>query len=178
MSELNCMDPFVHLVTSEDLEGDAKKIFENIKATTGKVPKWMKVMGNSPEILIHFFRLFQAIMKQGEIDSLLKWKVAFKVSELNKCEFCVSVTKMKLRCLGLSEKEISEIDQAMTEKEKVVLAFAEASTKHAYRISPKLKNQVKLLFNDREIVELTSAVGLFNFINRFNDTLDVLPDVN
>ncbi len=177
MSNLYCSDPFVHLVSSEDLSGDAKKIFENTKAATGSVPKWMKVMGNSEEILVPFFKLFQSTMKDGKISPILKWKVAFKVSELNKCEFCVSVTKLKLKCLGLSDKDISEIDKATDEKEKVVLAFAESSTEHAYRIEPEIMKKIKELFDDEEIVELTSAVGLFNFINRFNDTLNVLPDM-
>jgi alkylhydroperoxidase family enzyme len=35
---------------------------------------------------------------------------------------------------------------------------------------------MKAEFSDEEMVELTSVVGLFNFINRFNDALGVLPE--
>lgn len=31
-------------------------------------------------------------------------------------------------------------------------------------------------FTDCEIVEITSVIGLFNYINRFNDALGVLPE--
>ncbi len=171
------LDPFVKLVTSEDLTGDAKQIFENVKAANGKVPKWMKAMGNSPEVFVHFFRLFKTTMGEGSVKSLLKWKVAFRVSELNKCEFCVSVTKTKLRCMGLSEEEIAQIDTPVNETEALVLKFAESTTEHAYNILPETKAALRKTFSDEQVVELTAAVGLFNFINRFNDSLDIFPDL-
>jgi len=171
----NNTDPFVHLVTCADVEGDAKKIFESIEKSSGSVPKWMRVMGNSQEIFVNFFRLFNSTMGEGTIDPVLKWKISYKVSELNKCDFCVSVTKMKLKSFGLSDEEIMRIDHAEDEVEKLVLAYAEASTEHAYKIKDSIKNKLKENFTDEQIVELTATVGLFNFINRFNDALDVLP---
>ena len=109
--------------------------------------------------------------------ALLKWKIAYHISELNKCEFCVSVAKMQLKTFGLSDEEISRIDQVKTEEEKVALQYAEASTHHAYNIDPAVFDAMKHHFSDEQIVEITSVVGLFNFINRFNDSLKVLPDV-
>ena len=39
-----------------------------------------------------------------------------------------------------------------------------------------LFGKMKETFTDDQIVEITSVIGLFNFINRFNDSLGVLPD--
>ncbi|MBU0975107.1 hypothetical protein KKD03_05410 [Patescibacteria group bacterium] len=44
-------------------------------------------------------------------------------------------------------------------------------------IEESLIEKVKTEFTDEELVELTSVVGLFNFINRFNDALGILPEV-
>jgi len=176
MENQNQNNPLVHLVSCDELTGDAKSIFENIEKNSGKVPKWMKVMGNSEDIFVSFFKLFNSTMCGGKVDALMKWKVAYKVSELNKCEFCVSVSKMKLSSFGLSEDEISKIDVVKNDVEKLVLEYAEESTKHAYKIDSEIKGELKKHFSDEEIVELTATVGLFNFINRFNDALDVLPD--
>jgi AhpD family alkylhydroperoxidase len=169
--------PLVHLVSIEDVAGEAKNIFKKMKETTGKIPKWMKVMGNSETVFVHFFKLFAATMKEGKIDPILKWKIAYKVSELNKCEFCVSVTKIQLKNFGLSDEEISTIDKPDNGKEALILQFAESSTEHAYKINPKVKAKIRELCSDEEIVELTATVGLFNYINRFNDALGVFPDM-
>lgn len=168
--------PLVHLVTDDEVKGQAKEIFEQIKAKTGKVPKWMRVMANCEDVFVGFFGLFKASMDDAPLDSKLKWKVAYYVSELNKCEFCVSVSKMQLMGLGMAESEVSDLENTYNEREKIAIEYSEAATDHAYNIDPEVMSKAKAEFNDEELVELTSVVGLFNFINRFNDSLGVLPD--
>jgi len=169
--------PLVHLVADEEAKGKAKELFEQIKSSTGKVPKWMRVMANCDDVLVGFFTLFKSIMDDAPVDKLLKWKVAYRISEINKCEFCVSVSKMQLKNFGVSDEEISQLDNVSDEKEKIAIKYAEASTEHAYNIDPETLSEMKKHFTDDQIVEITSVVGLFNFINRFNDSLGVLPDV-
>jgi uncharacterized peroxidase-related enzyme len=170
-------EPLVHLVTDDEIKGKAKDLFEQIKKTTGKVPKWMRVMANREEIMLGFFNLFQATMGKGKVERLLKWKVAYQISELNKCEFCVSVAKIQLKNFGLSDEEISKICTLENEKEITAMKYTVASTCHAYNIDEIVFGKMKDNFSDEQIVEITSVIGLFNFINRFNDSLGVLPDV-
>ncbi len=170
-------EPLVHLVSDDEVKGKAKEIFEQIKQSTGNVPKWMRVMANREDIMVGFFSLFQATMGEGSVDRLLKWKVAYQISELNKCEFCVSVAKVQLKSFGLSEEEIKKIDIIKDDKEKTAMKYTQASTCHAYNIDQALFGKMKDTYTDEQIVEITSVIGLFNFINRFNDSLGVLPDV-
>lgn len=169
--------PLVNLVTDDQAQGQAKELFEQIKSSTGQVPKWMRVMANCPDVLIGFFTLFKATMDDAPVDKLLKWKIAYQVSEMNKCEFCVSVSKKQLKQFGLEDKDIDNIAEAKDDKEKVAFAYAQAATDHAYNIDPKVFAEMKKHFSDEQIVEITSVIGLFNFINRFNDSLGVLPDL-
>ena len=80
--------PLVSLVSDEEITGKAKELFEQVKASAGEVPKWMRVMAHCEDILVGFFTLFKATMDDSPVDSKLKWKVAYKISEMNKCEFC------------------------------------------------------------------------------------------
>jgi uncharacterized peroxidase-related enzyme len=174
---MTTIEPLVHLVSDEEVKGQAKQMFEQIKAATGKVPKWMRVMANCEDILVGFFTLFKATMDEKPLPAKLKWKVAYRISEINKCEFCVSVAKYQLKAFGLKDEEIENIDKINTEEEKVAIEYAEASTRHAYNIDPDIIKKIKKYFSDAQIVEISSVVGVFNFINRFNDSLGVLPDV-
>jgi len=168
--------PLVHLTTEDEVKGKAKEIFEQVKKTTGNIPKWMRVMANRENIMVGFFSLFQATMGEGSVDQLLKWKVAYQISDLNKCDYCVSVAKMQLKTFGLSDDEIAKITIVEDPREKTAIKYTMASTCHAYNIDQTLFGKMKEDFTDDQIVEITSVIGLFNFINRFNDSLGVLPD--
>ena len=102
-----------------------------------------------------------------------------RISDLNKCEFCVSIAEQQLRAFGLSAEEIDNIDSLnISDKEKFAIEYAVASSEHAYNIDPKIMKKMKSYYTDSQIVEISSVVGLFNFINRFNDSLGVLPDID
>lgn len=175
MADIN---PIVHLVADEEAKGQARDLFEQMKKNAGKVPKWMRVMANCDDVLIGFFTMFKAIMDDAPVNKLLKWKIALKISDINKCEFCVSIAKQQLKSFGLTDGEINSIESKnMSEEEKVALEYAIASTEHAYNIKPEILERIKKYYSDEQIVEISSVVGLFNFINRFNDSLNVLPDI-
>lgn len=167
----------VHVVTDDEVKGKAAELFANLKEQMGDVPKWVRVMANQDDILLGFFAMFKATMDDAPVDAKLKWKVAYKVSEMNKCEYCVGVSEMKLKQMGLENISVNEIEKAADEREKTALKFAENVTKEAYKIDEAAMDELKQFFSDAEIVEITACISLFNYINRFNDALGVLPDV-
>ncbi len=170
--------PLVHLVTDDEVKGKARELFKQIEKKAGKVPKWMRVMANCDDILVGFFTLFKAIMDDAPVDKRLKWIIALKVSRLNECRFCVSIAEQQLKSFDLTDEEIKNIDHHhLSNKEKIAIKYAIASTEHAYNIDPKIMKEMKKYWTDAQIVEISSVVGLFNFINRFNDSLGILPDV-
>jgi len=175
---MNSIPPLVHQVTDQEVKDNAKALFEQVKKSTGKVPKWMRIMANCQDVLVGFFTLFRAVMDEAPVDKMLKWRIALKISDINKCQFCVSVAKQQLKSFGLTDKEMENIEsQNLSGKEQIALEYAVASTKHAYNIKPEIIKRMKKYYTDAQIVEISSVVGLFNFINRFNDSLGVLPDI-
>lgn len=174
---MTIIPPLVHLVSDNEVKGKAKDLFNQIKKSSGKVPKWMRVMANCDDILIGFFTLFKATMDDAPVNKMLKWKIAYRVSEKNKCDFCISVADKMLKTFGIKDEDIAQLNSQLDEKEQVAMEYAEASTEHAYKIDQSIFQKMKKYYTDEQIIEITSVVGLFNFINRFNDSLGVLPDV-
>ncbi|MEA3322883.1 MAG: hypothetical protein U9Q12_01550 [Patescibacteria group bacterium] len=169
-------EPIVHRCSSDELHGEAKEIFENFIQSSGKVPKWLEVMANCEDTMIGFFSLFKSVMDDAPVASALKWKVAYVVSDINKCEFCVGATQTKLASFGIEQKDLENINKTTDPKEALAIEYARATTEHAYSIEPDLIKKMQETFSDEEIVEITAVIGTFNFINRFNDALQVLPD--
>jgi alkylhydroperoxidase family enzyme len=85
------------------------------------------------------------------------------------------------RQLGVSEAlldalyRIDEHRHLFTERELVALGFAEIMTTGASEVDEILWDELQAHFDDGEIVELATVIGLFNFFNRFADALRILP---
>jgi len=81
------------------------------------------------------------------------------------------------QALGLTDAEFEALQDEsyassalFSEREKAVLAWAEAMTLNTAKRDDNAWNEVRRLFNDAEIVEVSLITALFNMINRLNDS--------
>ncbi len=169
---------FIKSLEKDEIEEVAKGVYEKFEKETGKVPEWVKVMAHNPKIVKEFTELFKVIMSEGEIESLLRWKIAYVVSSSLKCPFCVDVTVKMLKNLGASDEILEKIKkgETETEQEKEVLSLVKDVTLKAQVCNPELFKKLKKKFSEEELVEIVSIIGLFNYINRFNNTFCILPE--
>ncbi len=160
------------------VEEIAREVYEKFEKETGKVPEWVKVMAHSPKILKEFTELFKVIMGEGKIEPHLKWKMAYLISETLKCPFCVSVTSKMLKKFGANDETIENIKEMkdLSETEKEILELVKDITVDGHLDQPEIFERLKEKFTSAQIVQLVSVIGLFNYINRFNNTLAILPE--
>ena len=80
------------------------------------------------------------------------------------------------QALGLTDAEFDALQgnyrasALFDEREKAVLAWSEAMTLNTAKADDAAWNEVRRLFNDAEIVEISLACAMFNMINRLNDS--------
>jgi len=85
------------------------------------------------------------------------------------------------RQLGVSEELLDalyHIDQhrhLFTPGGLVALRFAEVMTTSAREVDEELWDELQVYFDDGELVEIATVIGLFNFFNRFADALQIRP---
>ena len=160
------------------VEEIAKAVYEKFEKDTGKVPEWVKVMAHNPKIVKEFTELFKVVMGRGKIEPFLRWKIAYVVSDSLRCPFCVDVTTKMLKNLGASEEILEKIKKrkGLPEQEKEVLSLVKEITLKARVCNPELFKKLKKKFSEEELVEIVSIIGLFNYINRFNNTFCILPE--
>jgi alkylhydroperoxidase family enzyme len=68
---------------------------------------------------------------------------------------------------------INQHRHLFTERQLAALRYAEVMTTSARDIDEDLWDEVQAHFDDGEIVELTTVIGLFNFFNRYADALQL-----
>ena len=168
----------IPFLEKNQIEEIAKEVYEKFEKETGKVPEWVKVMAHRPQILKEFTELFKAIMGEGKIESYLKWKVAYTISDMLRCPFCLHVTTKMLEKFGATEKMLANIKEMkdLPEGEKIILDLVKDITADAHLDQPEIFEKLKEKFNEAQIVEIVSVIGLFNYINRFNNTFCILPE--
>lgn len=85
------------------------------------------------------------------------------------------------RQLGVSEELLDALYHIDTHRslfsarELAALRYAEIMTTSAREVDEQLWDELQMYFDDGELVEITTVIGLFNFFNRFADALQILP---
>lgn len=81
------------------------------------------------------------------------------------------------QALGLTDAEFEALktenylaSSLFTDKEKAVMAWSEAMTLNTAKNDDGVWNALRQHCNDAEIVEVSMMCGLFNMINRLNDS--------
>ena len=80
------------------------------------------------------------------------------------------------QALGLKNEEFDALQDdyaaspLFSEKEKAVLAWSEAMTLNTAKRDGPAWDNLRRLFTDAEIVEISMSCALFNMINRLNDS--------
>lgn len=82
----------------------------------------------------------------------------------------------------MTDRQIEELrfyqnSDAFDEKERATIRFADLVTRGAAAIDASVLSWLGTYYADPEIVELVMVIGLANLVNRFNDTLQVQPDL-
>lgn len=82
------------------------------------------------------------------------------------------VTDEQIRALGFYQRS-----SAFDAKEKATLLYTERVTRGASAIREGTLEELKKYYSEDQIVELTLAICVANFTNRFNDALQIEPDL-
>ena len=80
------------------------------------------------------------------------------------------------QALGLTDAEFDALQgdyrasALFNEREKAALAWSEAMTLNTAKRDDGVWNEMRRVFSDAEIVEISLACAMFNMINRLNDS--------
>ncbi len=164
----------VSYVSTDDAAESVRPILEGMQKKLGSVPSIYGAMAHAPELLQGFLALNGALPKT-KLDAKLRELAYMKVSQLNRCEYCLKHHRNFGQKSGLTDRQLDELDRfessdAYDDLQRDVLRYAEEVTRHV-NVSPDLVNRLRQALSEREVVELAMTVGIANFTNRISETL-------
>jgi AhpD family alkylhydroperoxidase len=105
-------------------------------------------------------------------DAKLRALIDLRVSQINGCAFCLDMHANEARHAGESQQRLDCLAAwreapFFTDRERAALAWAESLTLIADTHAPdEVYAEVKKHFADKELVDLTAAIGMINLWNR------------
>jgi len=178
-AEVFSMDRIQRLARNQVSE-ESGAIYDRYLLERGNVPNFFRTMANRPEIFQTMIAHFEAILTTGTLTTKLKELLIVRTSQLNKCEYCLaSHTQLALK-LGWSEEQVAALPHAaasglFTAAEVAALHLAEKMTLDSNHYSDAEFAELRGFYSEGEIVELLTAIGIFNYFNRFNNVLKMEP---
>jgi len=169
-------------VQSDTNSREVQILFEHCRSLLGRVSNAIRVAAHTPRVaqpLVGFMVSALRTEVSGVLEMRIKALIILKTSTLNGCAYCIGHNTALGRSLGFKEEEIEAISQDypssdyFSPAEKAAIHWAECLTERTYKRHPEAMAQLKLYFNDAQIVEVTMISGFFNFWNRFTDALEI-----
>ncbi|RIV89728.1 carboxymuconolactone decarboxylase family protein [Aurantiacibacter xanthus] len=114
-------------------------------------------------------------VSQSDLDEVLVDLVYLRVSQINGCAYCLDLHTRDLVRHGVAPEKLAlvqvwdEAGPVFTERERAALRWAETVTLVAQTAIPDSDFQaVAAVFTEKEIADLTIAIGIMNAFNRLS----------
>lgn len=141
---------------------------------SGRSSNLLRALAAAPTYVAPFAQTYRAVLVGGSLDPALKMAMALRVAQIHSSVYVGAHMIRLLRAtdggpalLGAlsegDEEAIGHLDGASA----VALHYAEWLTRDVNGVTDDRFAQVRARYTDAEIVELTAAVGFFNFLVRF-----------
>ncbi len=138
-------------------------------------------LGLVPQTLDHYMALNRKIWECGPLSpaeiEVARLRNARKVN----CVYCKSVRYDIARADGLSEDRVAMIDDdfrdsALSQREKLILAFTDQFLNDPGGLSESLKAELLAIFSSQELVHLSMLVAHFSGFSRCAVSLGGMPE--
>jgi len=134
-------------------------------------------MARWPELLEAMKQLVDVVYKPGELDDVLKRMIGTIISGASGCRYCQAHTAHgAAKMVGGDAAKIAAVwdyqtSDLFTDAERAALDLALAAGQQPNAATDEHFVQLEQHFSTRQIMEIMGVIGLFGFLNRWNDTL-------
>ncbi|MEO8456643.1 MAG: carboxymuconolactone decarboxylase family protein [Chloroflexota bacterium] len=122
----------------------------------------------------HALTAIDRYINDSSIETSLLELVKLRASQVNHCAFCIDMHWKDARAAGESEQRLYSLDgwreaPFYTDRECAALAWTESLTLVSETGAPdSVYEDVRAIFTDKEIVDLTLAISMINAWNRLS----------
>ena len=172
----------VNPLTKEQGAPELQDTFEKLAGRAGKVPNIFATMAHRPAVLNTFLPLYKAIVNEGTVDAKYKELAYLRASMVNGCEYCTRAHIASSKKAGVTAEQVAALpfysrSPLFDDQEKATILYADRVTRGAAGMRATALQELRKFYDEGQIAELTLTICMANFTNRFNDALEIVPDL-
>jgi AhpD family alkylhydroperoxidase len=148
--------------------------YRTAKRMYGRTMEPTGVIAHHKPLLVGYGMVGVALERYSRsVDERLKNLAMLRVSQLVGCEWCLDFGSMLAQKSGIPADTLRELSNwrssaQFDDLDRLVLEYSEAMTRTPVDVSDELFARLREHFDERQIVELTMAIGLENLFSRSN----------
>ncbi len=168
--------PHIHPVSRDGLPANALPLLELVEGAMGFVPNSMLTMAHRPALLDSFARLAAAVQVGVGVDRALLQLVAHVASTAAGCRYCQAHTASAAVRAGAADDKVAAVweferSSLFTDAERAALRLARDAAQVPNAVTAAHFEELRVHFEEVEIIDLVAVIALFGFLNRWNDTI-------
>ena len=124
----------------------------------------------------------EGYLKKSTLEPELRELIKLRASQINRCAYCIIYHRKDALKVGVSERRIHLLSvwqeaEDYSPRERAALAWTEAVTRISeHQLPESIYAEAQQVFSEKEIVDLSLAVGTINFWNRLSISFGFKPD--
>jgi uncharacterized peroxidase-related enzyme len=155
---------------------ELEELFALYDETMSFVPNSLFTMARRPEVLEAFSELITRIWRTGTVPVGLKPLVAIVASTAAGCRYCQAHETVDAKLRGVDEAKIAAIwdferSPLHDDAERAALRFARDASVVPNAVTSAHFDDLRTHWDEGQIVEILAVIGLFGFLNRWNDSM-------
>ena len=155
---------------------ELEDLFTHYEETLSFVPSSLYTMARRPGILRAFAELNTQIWSSGTLPRELKPLIAIISSAAAGCRYCQAHSAVGAREGGVEVRKITavwefETSPLFSDAERAALRLARDASVVPNCVIDAHFDELRQYWDDGQIVEILAVIGLFGFLNRWNDTV-------
>lgn len=153
-------------------------IYDVLLKQRGVVPNMFKTVAQIPAMALGFAAFLKPIVGDGALPGWYKELIATRISVLNQSEYAISAHSLSAKQKGATDAQIEAAKAdfesgPFSDAEKLGFRFAERVHRSGVAVGDRIFAELKAVYNDLQLIELTAAAAAFEFFPRFVDALRI-----
>lgn len=170
----------IAMVEPENEPAELKAVFDQLRATRGRVPGMYRTLAHQPAILAAHRAYFHAALDAGVLPRPFKEKIAWRTARLCGSEYSSGSHYRYALKHGVAADELAAIGRGdhdgLAPREAAALHFAETIINGQGRVDDAVYAAMQSHFSAAEIVEITALVGIMQLASLLGAVFELAPD--
>jgi 4-carboxymuconolactone decarboxylase len=170
----------IELVQEGQAPAEAQEIFGKITKNGARVINLYRTLAYNPEVMRDFLKLGNTLLSKTELEPRLRELIILRIASVTGSRYEWTQHQALAMQVGVTAEKATAVtnwngSKVFIPEERAALRYADVLAGNE-KVSDEIFGELRRLFTDKVIVEMTAAIGYWTMVGRFLVALQVDVD--